>query len=607
MSKKRDPSFKLEEAIRDPGFTPGQRDIAPLLDLLGGQAGEDTEEQAQRALLRAGEPAVRAALLRAPDAPVDARRRLTAFLGRAAAAGASAGGSAGGAVSGAEEALGFLVRALEDEDPKTRRNAAIALGKVHRPEAEAALSSRLERETADGVRRSIVAALGKVGGERALAALGKVGAEGEKSGGEKSGEEEALERARARSALMVTRTLERETPSMFDAAKPAPNAAEGGTTVALRCRSGLEEILVEELDRSLSPRIVKDDVAGARVEVTLTGAPASLFQARTMLSFGFPLAPRPIADRAYGAGVADRASGAGVADRASGAGVADRASGAGDLPDALADALSSPEARRILTHWTTGTVRYRIAWAGGGKRRAAIWRTAEEVARRCPELVNDPRESTWQALVYEGAREIRVELVPRAEDPRFAYRKGDVPAASHPTIAAALVRVAGVRPDDVVWDPFVGSGTELCERAIAGPYRRLIGSDKDEKALAVARANLAAAGARADLMQLDIHSRPALPAAPTLVITNPPMGRRVHRSADLDVLLDRFIERAAEALVPGGRLVWVSPLPRHTARACKDAGLAPFFQKDVDMGGFEAQIQGFRKPAPRIDRGSPRR
>jgi 23S rRNA G2445 N2-methylase RlmL len=578
MSKKRDPSFKLEEAIRDPGFTPGQRDIAPLLDLLGGQAGEETEEQAQRALLRAGEAAVRAALARAPDAPVDARRRLTAFLGRAAAAAAvmSPGGSAGGAVSGAEEALGFLVRALEDEDPKTRRNAAIALGKVHRPEAEAALSSRLERETGDGVRRSIVAALGKVGGERALAALGKVGAEGEKSGAEGSGEEdEAFARARARSALMVTRTLERETPSMFDAAKPAPDAGEGGTTVALRCRSGLEEILVEELDRSLSPRIVKDDVAGARVEVTLTGAPASLFQARTMLSFGFPLAPQSITDR--------------------------------ELPDALADALSSPEARRILTHWTAGTVRYRIAWAGGGKRRAAIWRTAEEVVRRCPELVNDPRESTWQALVYEGAREIRVELVPRAEDPRFAYRKGDVPAASHPTIAAALVRVAGVRPEDVVWDPFVGSGTELCERAIAGPYRRLIGSDKDEKALAVARANLAAAGARADLMQLDIHSRPALPAAPTLVITNPPMGRRVHRSADLDVLLDRFIERAAEALAPGGRLVWVSPLPRHTTRACKDAGLAPFFQKDVDMGGFEAQIQGFRKLAPRIDRGSPRR
>lgn len=553
----RAPDFKLLEAIRAPGFTPGRADINELLDHLSGDLDDETNELAQRALLRAGAPARRAILARAPSAPPPAKRALTSLLGRAASANPDA-----------EDVRRFLITTLEDADPKTRRNAAIALGKLHHPEVEEALAARLEREDAEGPRRSIIAALGKVGGRRALSALEKAG---------EAGGDEVIDRARARSTLMVTRTLDREAPSTFDVNKEAPADPPGGARVALRCRSGLEEILKDELENGFDPRIERDDVAGARVEVTLKGAPASLFQARTMTSFGFLLPPQPVSSP----------------DR---------------LPEALAESLSSPDAKRILTHWTRGAVRYRIAWARGGKRRAAIWRTAEEVSLRCPELVNDPRESTWHAIVHEGPGVIRVELEPRFDDPRFVYRRGDVPAASHPTIAAALVRVAGVRADDVVWDPFVGSGGELCERAIAGPYLRLIGSDKDERALEIARVNLAAAGARADLIRLDIHSRPALPARPTLVITNPPMGRRVHRSSDLDQLLDHFLERAAEALVPGGRLVWVSPLPRHTARAAKDAGLAPYFQKDVDMGGFEAQIQGFRKLLPKAeggDRGAP--
>jgi 23S rRNA G2445 N2-methylase RlmL len=219
-------------------------------------------------------------------------------------------------------------------------------------------------------------------------------------------------------------------------------------------------------------------------------------------------------------------------------------------------------------------------------------------------------------VVYEGPTLLRVELVPRFDDQRFAYRRGDVPAASHPTIAAALVRVAGVRADDLVWDPFVGSGVELCERALAGDYRALIGSDRDAAALEVARSNLAAAGAvRVELHRLDARDRPPFKARPTLIITNPPLGRRVHRSSDLGELLDRFLDRAAEILAPGGRLVWISPFPERTARAATSHGLELFHSQLVDMGGFDAQLQAFRKPkqdpardvGPADRRGGPRR
>jgi tRNA G10 N-methylase Trm11 len=169
-----------------------------------------------------------------------------------------------------------------------------------------------------------------------------------------------------------------------------------------------------------------------------------------------------------------------------------------------------------------------------------------------------------------------------------------VPAASHPTLAAALARVAGVRDDDVVWDPFVGSGAELVERGRLGPFRRLVGTDLDPRALDAARANLEAAGVldRAELTVADavVHR----PAATTLIITNPPLGRRLR--GDAPALLERFIGHAATVLVPGGRLVWVTPVPGRTAHAARVAGLRAGDGITVDLGGFDGRLETWTRP-----------
>jgi len=93
--------------------------------------------------------------------------------------------------------------------------------------------------------------------------------------------------------------------------------------------------------------------------------------------------------------------------------------------------------------------------------------------------------------LLEGRAQQRDLLRRHPVDERFAYRTETVAASSHPTIAAALVRLVPPREDDVVWDPFVGSALELIERARLGPYRALHGTDVDEGALEAARANLA--------------------------------------------------------------------------------------------------------------------
>lgn len=549
MTARRGPDFSLEKAVEDPGFFPRQTDVSDLLDMVA--TGSSAADGAKRALVHFGPDAARAALTKTNITDAKARARLVQLVGRIA-------GEHGG-----DDLLQSLVERLGDDDAMVRRAAANALGKQRTPLVASALSAALSKETDASARRAMAAALGKTGGADAARSLDELDARGD----------ELLARTTSRAALIAQRTAGREVPSAFDASK----ALKGSVPVVLHCRSGLAPILLGELDAELSPRLPPEVNRVDRVLVTLTGAPERLFRARTMSSFGFPLPTETIGPE-------------------------------GDVAAALTRALASPTAARIFDAYTRGPVRFRIDWADGGKHRAVTWRAAEQMAEACPSIINDPTSSTWDAIVSQTAGALDVELRPRFEDPRFSYRQADVPAASHPTIAAALVRIAGVRPDDVVWDPFVGSGMELCERTMAGPYARLIGTDRDPAALDVARRNLEAAGAS----NVELHRDNALtfvprgPRAPTLVITNPPMGRRVLRGEDLHTFLDRFLAHAAAVLAPGGRIAWITPVPTQSARVAKDLGLERLFAARVDMGGFDAEMQLLRVPTRGLKTAPPR-
>lgn len=498
-----------------------------LLDLL---ADEDERAAVEQALSRVGLPAAGRALER-----LHTERELRAPIVRAI--GRLAVETRDGALRDA------LVGLLRDEDARTRRAAATALGKLRDEGSEAPLLEAWAREEQGPERRAIAEALGKVGGARSLALFSSL-----------STDDRELRRIADEALLRLRRAApEASAPAAIDPGL----GPEQPTVVIARCRRGLERIFADEL-APLHPAI---DGPGA-VRVTLAGPLGDLFRARTMLGFGFPL---PSQRREEGE----------------------------EIGAALGRALRSPEAEALLRRFTPGAARYRIEWAGEGRHRAEIVRAAQAMERALPSLVNDPSRRHWEVVVHADGAHVAVELVPRLDDPRFSWRVADVPAASHPTIAAALARVGGSRADDVVWDPFCGSGGELIERARLGPAKRLVGTDVDPRALDAARANLAAAGVQAHLLLGD--ARVMVPTGVTLILTNPPMGRRVVRSASLVLLLDEIVGIAARVLSRGGRMVWLSPQPARTADRARSLGLAVEEVARVDLGGFEAALQVLRR------------
>jgi predicted RNA methylase len=540
----------LAERVRDPGYTPGIRDVGALLDLFTDED-EELARVTERAVLRIdprhGPRLVSETIARLGTATRPARGRLARLVGRLAANAPEASVTA---------ARDWLVSALDDADPKTRHTAARALGKLRPADAEQrevlerALLAAWDGARGDDDRRALADALGKVGSKDARDRLASAASPGPGAG---------LAQSATRAALMIDRSASRDRPGAIDLGRKA----EGPLAIRFHARTGLEQIVSAELGEAWRPRIAGPGLVDARLE----GPLAKATSIRTALHVGFPLDPVPVPE-------------------------------GGEIAEAVVQALTEPRALAIFRAFTRtdgGPIRFRLAWARGGHRRALAWRCAELVAAATKELVNDPTESTWEVVVDDHPDRVSIELVPRGKDDRFAYRVATVPASSHPSIAAALVRMVPPRADDVVWDPFAGAGAELVERARLGPYASLIGTDIESAALDAARTNLAAAGVTGATLTL-ADATTYTPDGVTLIVTNPPMGRRVHRGTHGE-LLERFVDHAARVLVPGGALVWAVPDANRLHARAERAGLVLDHAFTVDMGGFPAELSVHRKRA----------
>ncbi|OWK38576.1 methyltransferase domain-containing protein [Fimbriiglobus ruber] len=141
------------------------------------------------------------------------------------------------------------------------------------------------------------------------------------------------------------------------------------------------------------------------------------------------------------------------------------------------------------------------------------------------------------------------------------YKEDHVLASLRPTVAAAMVRLAGPSPGMTLLDPMCGAGTILAETIELSRQRRagrieVLGGDNDPNAMFVTSQNLENVGP-AHLARWDARRLPLATASVDRIVSNPPFGKQL---ASLDEVGPLYAAAAAEwnrVLRPGGRAVFL--------------------------------------------------
>jgi putative methyltransferase (TIGR01177 family) len=135
------------------------------------------------------------------------------------------------------------------------------------------------------------------------------------------------------------------------------------------------------------------------------------------------------------------------------------------------------------------------------------------------------------------------------------------PVSLQPCLARAAVNLAGVRPNDRVADPFLGTGALLLEAGLVGA--RVFGSDRDVEMIRGAGRNFARFGiSPTALVTADAADAVnELPwSALDAIVTDPPYGRASStRGEPPAALVQRVLPLWAEWVRPNGRLVRIGP------------------------------------------------
>ena len=212
-------------------------------------------------------------------------------------------------------------------------------------------------------------------------------------------------------------------------------------------------------------------------------------------------------------------------------------------------------------------------------------------------------ENAWLEIwltIYSKTAVCGVRLTDRTMRHR-TYKLEHIAASLRPTVAAAMVRLAGIGPGMTVLDPMCGAGTILAEamdiaakRSRAGKVL-VVGGDVDPNAVFVASQNLEKLGP-VDVARWDATALPLETASVDRIVSNPPFGKQLSSIEQIGPLYEAAAAEWDRVLRPGGRAVLLAMEQEGLRRVLLARRWSMMRQTRVRLLGLPAVLSVWNKP-----------
>ncbi|MFI6827639.1 TRM11 family SAM-dependent methyltransferase [Kribbella sp. NPDC050241] len=187
---------------------------------------------------------------------------------------------------------------------------------------------------------------------------------------------------------------------------------------------------------------------------------------------------------------------------------------------------------------------FRVGCDDPGLRYAVITAIERELG-----WVNQP--GSWDVNLTRTADGWIAEIGPLSWMRRFG-RLERLPWSTTPLVAEVLVRLAKLQPEQRIADPFCGTGTILLAALRRQPSGRVLGTDRDPRALAIADHNRQQLGG---LAQATAEALPYAAGSVDRIITNLPFGKLVGTHHANRTLYPAALSEIDRVLTTDGRAV----------------------------------------------------
>jgi 23S rRNA G2445 N2-methylase RlmL len=191
------------------------------------------------------------------------------------------------------------------------------------------------------------------------------------------------------------------------------------------------------------------------------------------------------------------------------------------------------------------------------------------------------------------------------------YKHEHLPASIRPTIAAAMARLADLKPNQTVLDPMCGAGTLLAEAyhyyqqamrrerswqfaESSGSKSRWLGGDIDPAHVRAARANLRQFDIE-ELRDWDARALPLEDESVDRIVCNPPFGKQLSSPEEIGPLYRQSVREMDRVLRSGGKAALIVADAGALREAVDRVGWKQQRHAQVRMLGQRATIGVFRK------------